>query len=113
MVDNGSVVPVIAAAVDVIWLPAVTSRTIFDVESDYRRYHEVNNDDWDLSADLPDEMIDYSDDIFSQEEIWKDCWWILHYSRDPPCSLQVLARQLMTEPTGFGFRFHRPCTGSS
>lgn len=68
-VDDGAVVPVLVPAVDVNWLPGVTRKKISRFESDYERYCAVNNYGRSLPDNVPDDVFDYLEVIFAQEEL--------------------------------------------
>lgn len=44
-VDDGRVVPIMTAAVDVNCLPGISWKAIFEVECDYQRYRGILHDD--------------------------------------------------------------------
>lgn len=65
-------VPVIAAALNVNWLPGVTRKTISEVERDYQRYRSIIDDNAGRPADVLDNVVDDVDDLFEQDWILEE-----------------------------------------
>lgn len=49
----------------------MTRKTIYDAERDYQRYRRVIDDDGNLLADAPADVVDDLDYMFAQKALWK------------------------------------------
>lgn len=67
---DGPVLPEMAPAIDVQWISGTTCQTIFGVQGNDKRYFGVV-DDADFLSEVPAEVVENIDDIFSQKALWK------------------------------------------
>lgn len=66
-VDDDPVVPGMACAIDVNWLPDVARKTKSSVDLNCRRYHVIVGDDAYQPADVPTDVVDDLGDVFAQD----------------------------------------------
>lgn len=65
-IGAGSLVPVMAPAVDVIWLPGVARRTFREVNRDYWWFRGIVDDGSSQPTYVPADVVDERDDVFTQ-----------------------------------------------
>lgn len=68
-IDDGHVLPLIALAVGVQWLPGTTCKTIFDDRGDCKRYLGIFNDATDSPDKVPAVVAEDIDGRFAQEAL--------------------------------------------